>query len=453
MRFTSLFALVLSCGSVIACGGSDKDSVAAADTGVPASDALPDTKPSETGSPIDISGALTITARVVDIDDKGEKQPLADFPARIENAAGGWIDAKTGTDGVVTFKVDTAKGPFDLTAAKANYGVVSVLGLTGPAGDIITYSRDDAPSASTKVNGTITGKADAANRVMIDAWAFSTVVGTTASFSSTASVSADLPLIVAAIEVDATDKILNGVITAPQTRMSGMMTANIAFPSPAAVATTKTLNVKFPSAGVLAGVFDTNSEVTSDKHIGNALVAKSNKFAQMFVGVGKASKPAANASTISLQSFAGDMAPDTVIAAWSGGDFFARANIRDLADGATTTIGDITALDIEGTDLGSLTFATDGTGYEYSDVEIIDSEAGGVIWRCFQNGAKVASRKLPHLPAQTPLESVAGAGFAPRAIVVLLHRAGASATPWGDNASYDYVVSNSLPDVIESTGR
>jgi hypothetical protein len=448
MRFASLFALVL-----VGCGSNNDPVAPAADTGAPTSDALPDTKPSETGSPIDISGALTITARVVDIDNKGDKIPQADFPARIENAAGGYIDAKTGADGVVTFKVDAAKGPFDLTVAKANYGVVSVLGLTGPAGDIITYSRTDTASPSTKVNGTVTGKQDAANRVMIDAWAFSTVVGTAATYSSTASVSADLPLVVAAIEVDALDKVLNGVITTPQTRVSGMMTANIAFPSPAAVATSKTLNVKFPTTGTLAGAFTTNSDVTSDKHIGNALVVKSNKFAQMFVGVAKATKPAANASTISLQSFGGDMAPDTVLAAWSGGEFFARANIRDLMDGSTTTFGDVAALDIAGGDLGTLTFATDGTGYEYSDVEIIDSEGGGVVWRCFQNGAKVASRKLPHLPAQTTLADVAGDAFSPRGIVVLLHRKDASATPWGDNASYDWVVSHSTPDVIEAAGR
>jgi hypothetical protein len=452
MRFASLLALFVGCGSVVGCGSKD-ETVAPADTGVATGDALPDTKPNpDVGSPIDISGALVITARVVTIDDKGDKVPQADFPARIENVAGGWIDAKTGADGVVTFKVDAAKGPFDLTVAKATYGVISVLSLTAPAGDIITYALEDSASPSTTVAGTITGKQDAANRVMVDAWAFSTFVGTTANYSSKATNDPDLPLVVAAIEVDSTDKILNGAITAPQTRTSSAMTANIVFPSPAAVATTKTLTVKFPTSGVLAGALTSISEVTSDKKIGNALVVKSNKFAQMFVGVARVGTPASNTSTITLQSFAGDMAPDTVLAAWSGGDLYARANIRDLMDGSTTTFGDVAALDLEGSALSDLTFATDGTGYEYSELELIDNEGSGVVWRCFQNGAKVASRKLPHLPAQTKLADVAP-GFSPRAVIVLLHRTGASATPWGDNASYDLVVSNATPDAIDSSGR
>jgi hypothetical protein len=458
MRFSSLtvfgvLALTVACGS-------SEDAAPAADTGT-AADSATDSVATDggsdsggdTASPVDISGSLTITARVVTIDKTGAKVAQADFPARIENPAGGFIDQKTGADGVLTFKVDAAKGPFDVTVAKAGFGIVSVMGLTGPAGDIITYELNASPTATGAVSGSITGKKDPANQVQVDAWAFSTVVGNTATYSSTYSNSPDLPLAVAAVEVDGTGKVINGAITAPQTRTGGAMKADIVLPATPNVVTTTTLNVKLPTAGTLAGRFTGVSEVTNDNHIGNALVVNSNKFAQMFVGVGTSKAPVSGLASISVQSFGGDMAPDTVVAAWSGTTYFARINIKDLADGSTTTFGDVATLDIDGTDLGDLAFAAEGTGYEYSDVELVDTAAGGgVVWRAYTNGPKLAKRGLPHLPAATTLADVGGDSLSPVAVVVLLHRAGASATPWSDNASFDWVVSNSTP-TIDPTGR
>jgi len=454
MRFTSFSALFLGVGLMVGCGSSESPAAPAADSG-PSKDAATDTKPAaDTGavSPIDISGALTITARIVTINDKGEKVAQADFPARIENPAGGWIDGKSGADGVVTFKVDAAKGPFDVTIAKKGFGVISIMGATAAVGDIITYVLGDEPSPTTNVTGTITGKQDAANKVQVDAWAFSTFVGAGAMYSSKATVDADLPFVAAAIEVDATDKILNGYLTPSQTRTSSAITANIAFPTPATAVINKTITVKFPSSGPLAGALNTVSKATSDTFLGNVLVVKSQKFAQMFVGIGKATNPAANSSTIALQVFGGDMAPDTVVAAFSGGEYYARTSIKDLADGSTTTFGNITTLEAEGTDLADLTFASDGTGYEYSEFELYDTSTGSVVWRCMQNGAKIASRKLPHLPNATKLDDVAG-GALPQPIMALIHRKTATATPWSENESYDAVVSYSTPELVDPTGR
>ncbi|MGZ3422585.1 MAG: hypothetical protein ACXVEE_32275 [Polyangiales bacterium] len=456
MRFTSLSAIF-----VLALGCSSSNEAAPGPTDSGGTDAAGDSVAIDTGtdvgedtvSPIDISGSLTITARVVSLDDKGAKVPEADFPARIENPGGGFIDGTTGADGVVTFKVDAAKGPFDVTVAKAGYGIVSVMGLTAPAGDIITYKLMTTASPTAAVTGTITGKKDPANKVQVDAWAFSTVVATTGTYSSTYSNSADLPLVVSAVEVDGSGNVINGSITAPQTRTGSAMKADVVLPATPNVATTKTLNVKFPTTGALASKLSAIAEVTSDKHLGNTVVVKSNGFAQMYVGVGTAKVPTAGLATISVQSFGGDMAPDTVVAAWSGSTYFARANIKDLTDGSTTTFGDVTTLDIEGTDLVGLKFATEGAGYEYSDIELVDQAAGGVIWRAWSNGPKLASRALPHLPHATKLADVGGDGLSPTAVVVLFHRTGASATPWSENASFDWVVSNATDAAIDPTGR
>jgi len=52
---------------------------------------------------------------------------------RAENKAGGFLEANTGADGIAHIKVDAAKGPFDVTAAKKDFTAVSILDVTGPS--------------------------------------------------------------------------------------------------------------------------------------------------------------------------------------------------------------------------------------------------------------------------------------------------------------------------------
>ncbi len=437
-------------------GGTDAvtDSGPKPDTGKPPTDSAPEV----IVSPIDISGTLDITARVVTINDKREKVPMADFGARIENAGGGFIDGVTGSDGIVHLKVDPSKGPFDVTIAKVGFGIVSVVGITGPVGDLITYDLAADTGTTASITGTITGKADPANKIQIDAWAFSTVVtaaGAT-TYTSKYSNSPDLPIPVAALEADSTGKIINGVITPSIARSGSAMKVDIAMPSPANPPKTRTLTIKLPTTGAVGGKLTKIADPTSDKHFGNAVVIKTKGFAQMFVGVADMTVPSGGSATVKVQAYdTGDLSPDTVIAAFTGGQLFARINLKDVADGSTTTIGDVKTLDVSGSALGDVTFSTEGTGYEYSELQLSDSGGGtnGVVWRCYGNGPKLASRGLPHLPASVKLTDVAGIGFSPRATVVLFHRTGASATPWGDNASFDWVVSNTTTDPLDPSGR
>lgn len=465
MRFTSLSAIVLSSVCLVACGSSsDTPPPAGNDAGgdTPTDTNKPDVKPVEGGDtggdttpPPDISGALDISIRVIQYENATTKTPLPDFPIRAENAAGGFLESKTGADGVGHLKVDAAKGPFDITIAKAGYGIVSILGVTGPVGDVSTYELGTASKTAT-IGGTITGKVDPANQVQVDAWAFSTFIAksgitTYSSKYSYNDVTKDPPIPLAAIEVDSTGKAINGVLTASTPRTGTAMTTNVVLPSPAVAATAKTINAKFPATGLLTGSALTKiSKPTSDTFLGDALVVKSSGFAQMFVGIGNSAIPSSNAAAIKLQVFGGDMAPDKVVAAWSGtGNLYARINFSDLADGATVTMGEVKTLEQSGLDLSDYTFSIDGTGYEFSGMELIDTSANSVVWRAYQAGGKIASRGLPHLPTTVKMEDVA-AGFAPVPVVVLFKKA-TGGSIWGDSSD-DYVVSVT-GDGIDGAGR
>jgi hypothetical protein len=243
-------------------------------------------------------------------------------------------------------------------------------------------------------------------------------------------------------------------MTAAIPRTGAAMTNNVTFPSPAVAATAKTISAKFPTAGVVTGALLTKIAKidTTDTFFGDASVVKSaaTAFGEAFVGIGTSSVPSGGTASIKLQVFGGDMAPSKVIAAWSGtGNIYARANFTDLTDGASITFGNVTAMDLSGADLSDFAFSADGTGYEYSGMELVDGSNNTVTWRAFMAGGKIASRGLPHLPSTVSLADVAPA-FAPTPVVVLFHKATGAAV-W-DDGNDDWVVSKT-GDALDSAGR
>src|SRR6185503_2220065 len=112
---------------------------------------------------------------------------------------------------------------------------------------------------------------------------------------------------------------------------------------------------------------------------------------------------ATGTATIKLQTFSGDLKPDLVTAAWSGGGFFARVGLPNLTYGTNIDVGSVTTLEATGADLSDVTFAAAGTGWEDSELELGNADDNKTVWRVFGKGPTITSRGLPHLPSTVAL--------------------------------------------------
>ena len=411
----------------------------------------------DTGPVIDISGTTDISIRVVK-PTATTPEPQAGFAVRAENQAGGFLEANTGADGIAHLKVDAAKGPFDVTAAKKDFGAVSVLGVTGPVGDVLVFDLTDTSTANINVTGAVTG-ADPANQIQVDGWNFATAIvkpGVTTyatKYGYDAKKVLDLPL--AAIEVDATGKAVNAVLTPSIPRTGSAMKIDVAFPATKLVPAASTLTVKFPTTGIVTGKqLTTVAKVTGDMYLGNCIVVQSNGGAQMFVGIGNTDTPVATGNaTIKLQTFGGSLKPDLVTAAWSGGGYFVRVGLGNLADASSIDIGSVTKLEAAGATLGDVVFSSAGTGWEDTELALSNADNQKTVWHLYgSGGGKLDSRGLPHLPSTVKLDDISTGVSSINALMVLWHRKVTTTPIWSDNAGRDAVVSKT-GDTLDTAGR
>ena len=197
------------------------------DPAVTPTDAGPDAKPKDGGSdatpPPDISGTTAFDITVVSNtwgvpdNDTDPGTPQAGVEVRLENEAGGFLEATTDSSGKATIKADATKGPFDVTVAKTGVGAASVLGVKAPA-DLTKKIWLPIPfvQKSYSMAGALNGKKSAANDVLIDAPWFETAFpkpNATTYGSRHIYVDADpTDVTVAAIEVDSTKTAVNAVM-------------------------------------------------------------------------------------------------------------------------------------------------------------------------------------------------------------------------------------------------
>ncbi len=417
-----LFAFTAVVGSSAAVGCSSSSSTPAGDAGITGTDGG-----GGDGATGGISGSKEISVTVVETMEP-MNTPLANVFARIE-APGGFLEVKTDATGVAKFKVDPAKGPFDVTVAIAGYYAVSILGVTDSIpGSIILAQIGAMPSSKQfAATGSISG-ATATNKLQIDAFDWMTVVTKAGAMSYSTKFDTingvPVPIPVMAIEVDSTTgDAINGSITAPVDRMAANMVINITMPSPAVNANKSTVAINWPTAGILTAALlkGVGSPVT-DMHIGSGIVEQitaSREGAAMFCGIANTSAPTNGVTTLSLQTFTGAMKPDiagtevSTIAPMKTAtvtDIAALVYAHDLSASAKVDVGAITALTIDGTSLDDAQITVDSTGYDTAQIFV--SNAAGMtnttVWIIYQQGGKIAKRGLPHLPGGVKIGDLGG---------------------------------------------
>jgi hypothetical protein len=450
---SSLFAV--SALALFACSGSDNTATPAADAGTDApkvkSDASADAGGDSAAPNVNISGTTEIAVMVVSGSfgypksgaDKGTGVDGAD--ARIENADGsGWLEGVTDATGKVTFKVDLAKGPFDITAAKADLGAASILGVKAAA-DVAGKSLWLPQQLATKeytISGAISN-AGATNSVQLDCAWFATAWlkngGSAVKNYSTKHVwvqDDQAPVNVAALEIDPMNNLIDGVWTPTQARTQGTMIADVDFSKNKIVMpSTANITLNLPATGQLTGAMvDAVGDLTGATGLGpwtNSTVAKSVGQSAAYVGIGVLSLPANGASKFRVQYLGGDLQPDYATAFMykknSGNGLSIHVKKADLVDGKQITIPTMSPMSVTDSagagpggsdagagpsDLSDAFISFDGSAADFVGVSISESNAASnnrTVWELHFIGKTASKKSIPHLPSKIALSDITGA--------------------------------------------
>jgi hypothetical protein len=411
------------------------------------------------GTLADISGMIDMAIHVQEFN-FGMAMPadLAGASVRVEQATmgncGGYLDGTTDAMGVAHIKVDMSKGPFDVTAALANYSAISVLNLAGPLATPIITNKTNTGSAGIanhSATGAITGKIAAGDQVQIDAPYWATVATTAATYMNTfetVTMGMSPPLVVTGVEVDGTGTVNNAVFvkymgtgSRPNANITGF---DIAFPGNSTGFATANITVNWPAAGVLkaSDVAGIGSPV-QDMHLGKGAVVVqhfTNPDADMFVGVADTAKPAGMTSTIKIQAAtSGPMQPTYWEASYytgmgGAGDTFIRIHSSKLNNNDMFTVGTINMLDAMGTNLDDFTFAADSNGYDAVRYGMFAQDAMGATyaaWLVYSAGSKITTHHIPHLPKAVKFADISGGALSGSEADVLSYEGGSTA-PWSE---------------------
>ena len=451
LSVSSLFAV--SALALFACSANEAQP--------PAVDAGSDVvvKPKDSGADVkdaaivnlDISGTTEFSVTVVSgafgypksAADKGTAVDAAEV--RIENATGtGWLEATADASGKVSFKVDVAKGPFDITAAKADIGAASILGVKAAA-DIAGKSLWLPHALATKeytISGAISN-AGATTSVQLDAAWFATVWlkngGSAVKNYSTNHVwvQDDQSLVnVAALEIDAMNTLVDGVWTPTQMRTQSTMVADVDFSkNKIAMPSTAIITLNLPVSGQLTGaMIDGVGDLTGATGLGpwtNSTVAKGVGQSAAYVGIGVLSLPANGASKFKVQYLGGDLQPDYATAFMykknSGNGLSIHVKKADLVDGKQITIPTMSPMSVTDSagagpggsdagagpsDLSDSFLSFDGSAADFVGVSISESNAASqnrTIWELYFIGKTASNKSVPHLPSKIALTDLTGA--------------------------------------------
>ena len=406
--FLSLFAFACSSPAVTPpAGDAGVDAKAPKDGGA---DATP---------PPDISGTTALSVTVVsnawsnpqtDVD---PGTPVSGAAVRVENGAGGFVEGVTDSSGKATVKVDIAKGPFDVTVAKAAMGATSILDVKSAA-DLakVIWMPQPLPRKEFSIGGSITGKKAAGNDVLIDAPWFQTVFPkpNVLTYSTKQVYVNDDPtdVTVAAIEVDSTKTAVNAVMMPGVKRTQSAMTADVVFPSVAVVPTVTNVTINLPSTGILTAADITTVGQTGFPAYSNSVVQKTSSKSATYVGLGVISKPTGNTANFKITAFGGNLAPTSAYADLSNGAGLSfRVGTVDFT--SAITVPAVTKLAAAGTSLGDTTLEFDSTGYDYFSGSAYDATAQDTIWDVYVTGKSLAAHPFPHLPSSVPLSAITSA--------------------------------------------
>jgi hypothetical protein len=486
----SFFFSVIALAAATGCGGSSSSPEMSSNDAGGGSDSAThaDTGTTGDGGGGSIAGSLAISVTVLqNTGVTGVNNPFNACSARIEVPGNSklFLETKTDMTGVATFMVDPAQGPYDVTVANAGVGAASILGVTASIpGNVVLYSVTVPPTPTNlTATGMISGKQALTNQVQLDAWDWQTVSTAAAtystSFSYTAGLATESPLPVAAIEENDAGIVVNGLLTTAIMRpSSGGAMINVAFDMASPMApTTGTVNVVWPASGFNAGsavkqianADPSAGTASADMYLGNGLIEQTiatEPGAGMYCGRVDVTLPASNMSTMTIQSYGGNLMPSLVTGAWTS--TAVGATMATAADfetylylsgsqlaGGTVTLPAIRTEGITFTGsamtLDAAQFAID-SDYTNASIALTDDDASTIttLWTVYSLSGKVATRGLPHLPTAVKLMDIAGDTSA-LSLVIQAQNYVTGVQPWEAIAQQLAIETNTFADVVIPT--
>ena len=376
----------------------------------------------------DITGSLALAISAVSgpngipksAQDKGS--PLISAGVRVETLDGkGCLDGVTDASGKITISVDSAKGPFNVTVAKAGFGIASIMGVKG-ASDVtkLVWVPQPLVKKSYNISGAITGLKAPTNKVQVHSAWFATVFSTanvrnyqTQHFWVDTDKS---PVQLAGIEIDANNNnAVQGELMPPITRTQGPMSADLTFDYQAITPTTSNLSITLAGTGQFTGPqVNYVGDLTSAKVAWtNTTVARSVALTAVYVGIATLGMPVSNVSNLKVQWFNDpSLKPDYASAFFTdqAGNSL-TFNVTNFTNNATFTLPPITKLDVGATasTLADTKFTADATGADLLVGTLSDSTTNDIVWVFYFPGLTVMGASLPHLPASVNFSDVSGA--------------------------------------------
>jgi hypothetical protein len=367
----------------VACGDAADASQPATDANVP-----------ETG----IAGDHDLMLRVHLSQFPDDDQPGSGAVVRVENAAGDFVEATAGADGVAHPRVDPRKGPFDVSIAHVAIDhFLSILDVDGEAtiGDV--HLTRDGLTKRVKVHGTVTGT-DPTHRVALDANNFGTKnLERGATSYDTICEKSRAPLRWLAFEYDPGTATIVNLVSATIPRPTAETTLDIVFPTPSAPIGRSTFDVRFPMSGVLRGDdlrLEKPASFALDVPSDGDVLLRVSRVGAVLAGIAKATRPLAGVSRIDVQSGQGEAATTCVMVPYSSGELSVMINV-DLAGPAMVTVPPIDALELAGDTVADATFTASAPAWEHGFVQLTVATSK---WLMFTHRAPKGTRGIPHLP-------------------------------------------------------
>ncbi len=333
-------------------------------------------------------GSTPLRVRVVGANDA----PMAGAAVRTEGESCGiGFEATSGADGVVTFMVDAALGPWSITAARAGYSAVSVVDVLGFdfAGDVRLDAITPPSTESYPASGTFS-PVRLTSLYKVDTYDFETVTDSRGSWSSNHYVeSPPSPLRFVALELARGEEALDIAVSPEMVRPRGPVT-DVALTFSSTPVRLRSLRVTLPPAGPLSVASPSYFEVQ------HALPSGS------YVVVGSAALAAFTTSelTFAVRDFA--TFPMNFLYTSSDTGLFQLNVFRSGPnEDATIAIGQLEDLSMSGLDLADARVTASGTGWAWIGFHVGESETQPPRWRIF--GALAAdgaptSIEVPRLP-------------------------------------------------------
>jgi len=361
----------------------------------------PDTSTPDTSTP-DAGGVVMFDVHVVTQSPAG----IAGVPqayVRVDDALGGTRTVMTDDDGMVTLDLPEGSEPWTVTAAKPDFTIISILGVTGPLSAPIHFGgpgvRTVLPEDGHErpIGGAITGRTlTDVDTVFLNGWVYDPSIDLTANtYTGTFPDwpgAPDLRL----LAVEWQDGPVNAVWLDVARDMVGTMAdVDIAFPTPARTVQTSAMTLNLPTDGAI----DANGfEVRNDP----APVAFHREgLGNYAVGLGSTATVADGTTAWSIDHFEGDLAPtyavvDLGLPSPPSGAFHHVQVAADIMDGATIDVPSADRVEAMGTPLVDMTVSVDASAYEHAGASILGNGDGWFIYS--YTAATWIDQPWPELP-------------------------------------------------------